>query len=339
MRAGHIERKQAHQRAVVQPGCAQLEAYRGHAQAGGGGVAQQADVVELRALDGFGPVQAGGVEPAAPGLERAAQQRQAFEIGGLLERPVGAHKRRRGQGGEHIARQLHMFHVGVMAGAEAHDQVGIFRHHVEQWNAHMQRQVDLGVGLGELAQPRNQHAAGKCRRDGDLQPAPAGRAGAAGKALQRAQAFTHMRQIGAAFAGQREIGPPEQPAAQHLLELAHPVAHGAGRDAQLLGGLRHAAQPRQRLEGQQALDGGDAPRGTGHGRAWSGRGHGVDQRKTTVLWPLRMTRRSLCHLTARASTWLSVSRPRAVRSSTVSVWSARATSCSMIGPSSRSAVT
>ena len=78
-----------------------------------------------------------------------------------------------------------------------------------------------------------------------------------------------------------------------------------------------------------------------------GRVHGSDSTatgaarylKTTVRCPLSSTRCSLCHLTARASTWLSVSRPRAVRSSTVSVWSARATSCSMIGPSSRSAVT
>ena len=61
--------------------------------------------------------------------------------------------------------------------------------------------------------------------------------------------------------------------------------------------------------------------------------------KMTVLWPLSSTRCSLCHLTALASTWLSVSRPIAVRSSTVLLWSARATSCSMIGPSSRSAVT
>ena len=94
MRAGHIEREQAHQRAVVEPGRAQLEAYRGHAQACGRGVAQQAYVVELRAFDGLGPGQAGGVEPAAPGLERAAQQRQAFEVRRLLERPVRAHKGR-----------------------------------------------------------------------------------------------------------------------------------------------------------------------------------------------------------------------------------------------------
>ena len=63
------------------------------------------------------------------------------------------------------------------------------------------------------------------------------------------------------------------------------------------------------------------------------------QRNTTVLWPFSMMRCSACHLTARASTTFSTSPPRAVRVSTVMVWSTRSTSCSMMGPSSSSAVT
>ena len=39
--------------------------------------------------------------------------------------------------------------------------------------------------------------------------------------------------------------------------------------------------------------------------------------KITVLWPSSSTRCSLCHFTALANTWLSVSRPKALRSSTV----------------------
>ncbi len=42
--------QQAHQRAVVQPGRAQLEAHQGHAHAGSCGVAHQANVVELESL-------------------------------------------------------------------------------------------------------------------------------------------------------------------------------------------------------------------------------------------------------------------------------------------------
>ncbi len=89
-------------------------------------------------------------------------------------------------------------------------------------------------------------------------PAP-GRRGGAGKALQRAQPFAHMGQVGAAVGGERKICPAKQPRAQNLLQLLDAVADRAGRDAQLVGRQRHAAQARQRLEGKQALDGRDAP--------------------------------------------------------------------------------
>src|SRR5262249_9061458 len=61
--------------------------------------------------------------------------------------------------------------------------------------------------------------------------------------------------------------------------------------------------------------------------------------RTTVLLPLRNTRRSACHLMARFNTTVSSSLPMTVRSSADCVWSTRSTSCSMIGPSSRSVVT
>ena len=63
------------------------------------------------------------------------------------------------------------------------------------------------------------------------------------------------------------------------------------------------------------------------------------QLKTTVRSPLSSTRDSQCHRTARASTRDSTSSPARTRSSGVIRWSTRTTSCSMIGPSSRSAVT
>ena len=63
------------------------------------------------------------------------------------------------------------------------------------------------------------------------------------------------------------------------------------------------------------------------------------QAKTMVWLPLRITRSSLCHCTARDSTVRSTSAPRRWRSATVSAWVTRTTSCSMIGPSSRSSVT
>ena len=82
--------------------------------------------------------------------------------------------------------------------------------------------------------------------------------------LNTAQTFAHMRQILNSFGGQRKIGPAKQLGANDLLQLLDPVAHGAGCDAQLLGRLGHAAQTRQRLKGQEALNRRDA-RCVGHG--------------------------------------------------------------------------
>ncbi len=61
--------------------------------------------------------------------------------------------------------------------------------------------------------------------------------------------------------------------------------------------------------------------------------------KTTVRAPQRNTRSSAWAVTARARTSRSTSRPIATICSGVRVWFTRTTSCSMIGPSSSSAVT
>ena len=63
------------------------------------------------------------------------------------------------------------------------------------------------------------------------------------------------------------------------------------------------------------------------------------QAKTTVRCPLSSTRCSVCQRTACARTRRSTSCPLACSTDTESSWPARVTSCSMIGPSSRSAVT
>ena len=62
------------------------------------------------------------------------------------------------------------------------------------------------------------------------------------------------------------------------------------------------------------------------------------QPKMIVRRPSTSTRRCRCSRTARASTCRSRSRPLRTRSSTLSRCVTRVTSCSMIGPSSRSAV-
>ena len=61
--------------------------------------------------------------------------------------------------------------------------------------------------------------------------------------------------------------------------------------------------------------------------------------KTTVLAPFSSTRSARWWRTARASTRRSISRPLRTSVSGLSAWVTCSTSCAMIGPSSRSAVT
>ena len=63
------------------------------------------------------------------------------------------------------------------------------------------------------------------------------------------------------------------------------------------------------------------------------------QLKTTVRCPCSSTRFSQCHRTARDSASASASWPTVARRAGLCEWSIRITSCSMIGPSSRSGVT
>lgn len=62
------------------------------------------------------------------------------------------------------------------------------------------------------------------------------------------------------------------------------------------------------------------------------------QSNTTVLFPYSKTRSSKCRRTARANTTFSRSRPLRIKSSIESRCEQRTTSCSMMGPSSRTAL-
>ena len=67
--------------------------------------------------------------------------------------------------------------------------------------------------------------------------------------------------------------------------------------------------------------------------------YGCTHAKTTVFCPFAKMRRSDFHLTALARTRASMSAPILTRSFAVCVWLTFSTACSIIGPSSRSAVT
>ena len=249
---------QRHQSAAVEPGRAQLVAHQRDAHAGGGGVAHQTDVVELRAFGRLGPIEVHGGKPGAPGLQRAAQQRLVVDALRGLKRAVLAQELRRCHGGDHIVGDAYMFQVGVSASAKAHHQIGVFGDHVEQRDRDLHGDVDLGIGLGEFTQTRNHHRARKRGGDRQTQFALARRSTDVGELLQNRQPLTHIGQVFAAFGGERKIRAAEQLGANDLLQLARPVAHRAGGDAQFFRGLRDAAQTRQRLKGQQALNGGNA---------------------------------------------------------------------------------
>ncbi len=109
-----------------------------------------------------------------------------------------------------------------------------------------------------------------------------------------------------------------------------------------LGGRLGPVRPRPRA-GRGGVPGSPASASAAGWAPWR-RSRGPDgacvrQAKTTVREPFSRTRCSLCHFTARASAWHSTSRPTATSWSGVTSWPTRSTSCSMIGPSSRSAVT
>ena len=125
----------------------------------------------------------------------------------------------------------------------------------------MQREVNLWIRFGKLTQTRHQNRARKSGRDGQAQFAFAG--GVAffvGKALENAQTLAHMRQVFAAFGGERKICAPKQLHTQQLFELLHAVADSTRCDAQLFSRLGDRAQTRQGFEGEQALNGWNAAR-------------------------------------------------------------------------------
>lgn len=149
-----------------------------------------------------------------------------------------------------------MLHVGVAPGAKSDHQVGILRHHIEQRDGDLQRQVDLGIGFGELGQARDQHRPGKggCNRQAQL--ALARRSGGAGKFLQCGEPLAHMGEVLAALGGQGKISPAKKPGSDDLLELLDPVADCAGCHKQFVAGLRHAAQAGKasRLTGTESVE-------------------------------------------------------------------------------------
>ena len=130
----------------------------------------------------------------------------------------------------------------------------------------------------------------------------------------------HTRAGGTPQVRKRAIVMPVDPGVDEGLPVPH--EEGGGPVAQPFGDV-----------GEGQADGPDPRQGRRRGPLR------VAHAKTTVRWPLSNTRSARCHRSPRARTERSTSRPMRRSSSTVSAWSMRAVSCSMIGPASSSAVT
>ncbi len=160
-----------------------------------------------------------------------------------------------------------MLEVGVAAGAVADLEVGLLGDDVAQGDRHLQGELDvrpvaaeeLELGHHELAAERGRHRHPQPRRHG--------RRALARQLAQRGERDADLLQVGRALGGRGEVAAREQPHAEVGLELAQAVAHRAHGHAQLFGRTARAAQARDRLEGEQALDGRDASMGHGGG-AW-----------------------------------------------------------------------
>lgn len=132
------------------------------------------------------------------------------------------------------------------------------------------------------------------------------------------------------------VGSPERAVAQVALDgvefcRARRGSHLAGGSGGGPGG-RPRGHPRRAVRDRLAQQAVAPAKDAGSGRD-------SPYAKITVRRPLSRMRRSACHFTARASAWHSTSRPMATNWSGVTSCPTRSTSCSMIGPSSRSAVT
>ena len=56
-----------------------------------------------------------------------------------------------------VFHQTNMFHICIAPSAKTNRQIGVFSHHIEQGDGHLQRQINFRVSLSELAQARNQN--------------------------------------------------------------------------------------------------------------------------------------------------------------------------------------
>lgn len=152
--------------AALQQRGAQARTGEHDAEAAGRRRYAHAGIDETDAVRGFGPRQAGGVEPGRPGLQRATDQGGAPQVGRRCElQAVGIIGR---------AHRAHLF-VAEYLGAALGMAVGKYfdvragRPYVEIRDGKHDVEFDVGVPVLEVGEAGDQDILGECRRDADPQ--------------------------------------------------------------------------------------------------------------------------------------------------------------------------
>ena len=221
--------------------------------------------------------------PRRPGLQRTLDQPGLGEFFARFEtreRPVFAEEVRAAGRCKFIGLYEPVFAVSVVACTKTHLKIGRVSREIGHGNRDVKREVDVGVGRTEQLELGHEQLTAERGRHGHAHAQALLLTGARRHLLQRSQARLHITEIGRPFNREREIT-QEQLDAQEVFQLPDAVADGADGDAKLLAGFACAAQPRDGLEGDEALDGRNASEAQA-GLLW---GHMVMSPEDTRLAP------------------------------------------------------
>jgi hypothetical protein len=162
-----------------------------------------------------------------------------------------------------LAEQADDLQARIAARAVADGQVDLAGREIDDLHAGRQPDVDLGLGLLELAQARHQPLGGERRGGGQGQAAAVDGGGQQGCGLgQAVEGLAQGGQGGLGGVGQQQaLGRAlEQGRADIVLQVLDLLADGAGRHRQLVGGAAEVQVARGGLERAQGVQGGSLRR-------------------------------------------------------------------------------
>ncbi len=240
----------------------QAALHHGHAQAGHHGLHQHGHLLKVGTGSGLRLGQAGGGQPEPPvlGIVAVEEQGAAEQIGRLAQWLAAAQLLGVADGHDFASHDV-LRHDARRPLALAGAQPGIHARVRKVFLPAVGRQTQGNMGIKSLpvGQAGDQPFGGQGGRDGDAQPG-----GGLGRTLRHGGGFQGLQggldqfQIVTARGGQLiATGQPYQQAlAQMGLQSCHGPAHRALSDAEQVGCLGEAAQPRRGGKGVQLVQGG-----------------------------------------------------------------------------------